>query len=274
VSVNVSELVILQSLPGDEPQTGSLLKESLTTVHRLPIPVTLVNVATAESLLGLVNHMQASAERARGAGVPMLHLEVHGSPEGLGLASKEFLPWDTLAPCLRNLNVTVRNSIVLVLGVCSGAFAMTAAANSPFEPSPFYGLVGPDQPVPVEYLPDAFEAFYSNLLRSGDFVAAVNALRQYLPEYGGYDTATLFRLGWSKYVEACDGEQLTDRVERIVSRIPGAQIADPSDMANARAAIAQQIRETVSHRDEHYSHFIMTDIYPEIALRFPVTHAA
>lgn len=272
--MNVSELVILQSLPANETQTGSLLKESLTTVHRLPIPVTLLNVATADDLIRFLNHMQASAEKSRGAWVPMLHLEVHGNPAGLGLASNEFLPWETLAPCLRRLNVTVRNSVVLVLGVCSGAFAMTAAATSPFEPSPFYGLVGPDQPVPIAYLPDAFEAFYTNLLRTGDFVPAVNALRHYLPEYGGYDTATLFRLGWTKYVEACHGQQLAERVERIVTRIPGARNAGVSEMANARAAIAQQIRETVSHRDRYYSRFIMTDIYPEITDRFPVIGAA
>jgi hypothetical protein len=274
VSVNVSELVILQSLPRHETQTGSLLKEALNTIHRVPIPVTLVDVPTADSFLRLIDHMQMCSEKSRGAWIPMLHFEIHGSREGLGLASDEFLSWETIAPYLRKLNVTVRNSIVLVLGVCSGAFAMTAAANSPFEPSPFYGLVGPDQPVPAAYLPDAFEAFYVKLLGTGDFVPAVDSLRQYLPEYSGYDTATLFRLGWSKYVERSRGEQLAERVERIVGRISEAQIVGMSEMADARVAIAQQIQQTVLHRDDHYSHFIMTDIYPEIAERFPVIHSA
>jgi hypothetical protein len=206
----------------------------------------------------------------------MLHLEIHGhiNREGLVLASGEFLSWLDIAPHIRELNVAVRNSIVLVLGVCSGAFALTAAANSPFEPSPFYGLVGPDRPIPGALLPDGFEAFYSTLLDTRDFVPAVDILRRFLPEYGGYDTATLFQMGWLKYIEACYGDALATRVDRILSRIPEREVVRAGGVVKASAAIAAQIQATLEDRDRHYKQFIMADRYPEIADRFPKIRAA
>jgi hypothetical protein len=83
--------------------------------------------------------MTARASASDGRRVPIIHLEIHGDSDrqGLVMASGEFLPWARIASALRELNIVVRNSIVLVLGVCSGAFILTAAANSPFEPAPF-----------------------------------------------------------------------------------------------------------------------------------------
>jgi hypothetical protein len=201
----------------------------------------------------------------------MLHVEIHGhaNRDGLVFASREFLSWEDISPYFRALNVTVRNSLVVILGVCGGAFALTAATNSPFDPTPFYGLIGPDRPVPGVLLPDAFEAFYIELLRTGDFVPAVNILRRFIPAYGGYDTATLFQLGWRKYVEMCNGDTLTTRVDNIVARIPQSELGSVGGIEKARAAIAAQIQATIHHRDRHYQRFIMTDRYPEIADRFP-----
>jgi hypothetical protein len=231
----------------------------------------LIRVRSAGQLLNVVAQMRDHARRLPGW-VPVVHLEIHGDVRrrGLVMASSELLVWERLASSFRELNIIVRNAVVLVLGVCSGAFALTAAANDPFAPSPFYGVIGPDRPVLNFFLPRGFNAFYITLFKTGDFVGAVNELRQRtLPEYGGYDTATLFRMGRKQYNAYLQGEKLKNRVKRIMRRLPVAEVASYGGRNKARSAIAQRIREASGFWDSYYQHFIMADIYPENTARFP-----
>jgi hypothetical protein len=275
MSTTVSELVIIESLPSDERQTGTELHQSLRSGADFEIPATLIRVTTAAELLAKIVQMREHAAKAGGLWIPMVHLEIHGDVEqqGLVMSSGEFLSWNDLAAAIRELNIAVKNSIVVVLGVCSGAFLMTGAATSPFERSPFYGIIGPHTPVTNEHLVDAFRAFYSTLIRTGDFVAAVNELRQRIPEYGGYHTAMLFRIGWEKYKGLSFGGKLADRVRRIMRRMPPSEIQRYGGRNKARLAIAEKIRTGAENRDRHYHHFIMADLYPENLDRFPADAA-
>ncbi len=206
----------------------------------------------------------------------IVHFEIHGDARraGIVLASREFLPWHLVSDALRRLNVIMKNSIVLVLGTCSGAFVLTAVANSPFERAPFYGVIGPDRPVVNSFLPIGFSAFYKTLLVAGDFVAAVSELRaRTLPEYGGYDCAHLFRIGLEKYSEYSQGAHLAKRVKKIMRRLPAHTIALAGSRDRARQTVASQIRETATDRHALYRHFIMADLYPENEERFPAWNA-
>lgn len=274
MSVNVNELIIVESLPDAEPQTGTQLHRHLTTVEALPIPVSLVRVTTVEELIRAILDMRDHSRDSGGTWIPMLHLEVHGDHDGTGLVTRsgEHMLWDDLAAAMREVNVVVRNSLIVVLGVCSGALLLSAAANSPFEPAPFFGIIGPDRPVVNFFLPHGFRAFYLDLLTTGDFVSAVNRLRQQtLPEYGGYATPALFELGWKKYEEGLsDRAVVAKRVKRILRRIHPAVVARFGSRSKARARIAQQVRDTREDRHRYYDHFVMSDVYPENAARFPL----
>jgi hypothetical protein len=114
------------------------------------------------------------------------------------------------------------------------------------------------------FLPHGFRAFYIELLESGDFVKAVDRLRQHtLPEYGGYAVTTLFRMGWQNYEEKFSrGTHLARRVKKILRRSSPLDIARAGSRNKARAQIARAIRNTVGHRDEFYRHFIMAGSIP------------
>lgn len=275
MSVDITELVIIESLPPHEMQTGKELHRVLSAPDVLPIPVSFGRVQSAESLLKIIRSMTDHAARFSWW-KPIVHLEIHGDADRAGfvLASREFVPWNVVADALRELNVIVRNSVVLVLGTCSGAFVLTAVANSPFERAPLYGVIGPDRPVLSFFLPIGFRVFYTTLLATGDFVAAVNELRgRTLPEYGGYDCALVFRLGLAKYKEYSQGEHLAKRVKKVMRRLPPQAIAQAGSRNRARRAIAGHIRGTATDRREQYRHFIMADLYPENEARFPVWDA-
>jgi len=264
--------MIIQSLrPDEKPQSGTELYEYLTTNDEIPVAVSLHEPKTADQLMTL---LEDAALRAQAGGwIPLIHFEMHGAAtkNALVTASGESITWGDVASPLRHINLAVRNSLIVVLGVCSGAYIGTAAANSPFEPSPFTWLVGPDRPVIGFFLPIGFKAFYKELIETGDFVKAVGRLRQHtLPEYTALDIATWFRKSREVY-EATQtrGPILKERVKRIFRARRAALVAQYGSNNKARAALAAIIQDTSSRWPDYYRHFVMADIYPENEKRFP-----
>jgi len=272
VQITFNEILIIESLPRDEyPRTGTQLYNHLLAEGGMPVAVTLAEPQTAVELFSVLD--QAALRAEAGGWVPLIHFEMHGTRDhdALVTASGERVAWNDVAEPLRHLNIAVRNALIVVLGVCSGAFIGTAAANSPLEPAPFSWLVGPDRPVLSFYLPVGFKAFYAELLTTGDFPQAVAELRrQALPEYGAYDTATLFRKAREVYLRTqAQRPVLNQRVKRIFRQRRHVLVAEYGGNNQARAAIARQIQDMSERWDEYYRHFIMADRFPENEGRFP-----
>ena len=271
MAIDANEIVIIESLPsGEVLRTGEDLHRHLTGEDKLP--VRLYKPVSAVELFECFRAMTVQASRL--PWVPVVHLEIHGTFEksGLVLASGEFVPWQRFAGELRELNVATRNSVLVVLGVCGGLYLSTAAAVSPFEPAPFYGLIGPDRPINSFVMYHGFVAFYRELLSSGDIAKAVDQLRaRSLPEYSGLDSAMLFRRGMEVYDRTqLKGEGLARRVKKGMRKLPPSEIAKYGGRNKARKGIAQRIREfSASERNRYYEHFIMADAFPENAQRFP-----
>lgn len=269
--VEINEIVIIQSLPlRDKLKTGEDLYREL--VAEKVLPVSLRTPATAFDLSQCI--VELSARAARELWVPLVHLEIHGASDkaGLVLASGEFVGWQQFAGWLRELNIVTRNSVLMVLGVCGGLYLSTAAAVSPFEPAPFYGVIGPDRTINSFVMYHGFRAFYRELLTSGDIARAVDRLRSHsLPEYSALDTAMLFRRGMEVYDRTqLKGDGLVRRVKKGMRKLPPSEIAKYGSRNKARKGLAQRIREfSAQHRDRYYEHFIMADAFPENVERFP-----
>jgi hypothetical protein len=274
MEIQFNEIVIIESLPVGERKTGTELYQHLTAGNPVPVAVSLFTPQTAEDLFQVLDGLALRAQA--GPWVPLIHLEMHGRKDLIATASNERIKWDDLAVPIRHLNVAVKNSIIMVLGVCSGAFMATAAANSPFEAAPFAWLVGPDRKVYDYFLAIGFRAFYAELLASGDFTKAMIALRAHtLPEYTALDTATLFRKSREVYEKTqAQGSVLRQRAKRIFKQRRHALILEYGGNNKARAAVAAKIQDMSPRWDEYYRHFIMADLYPENEHRFPPLQGA
>jgi hypothetical protein len=275
VSTDVNALVVIESLSPKETSTGALLLQMLD--GSLPIGSQLVHVQTAEELFGVLASVEQNA-RTVSAWRPVLHLEMHGdaAKQGLVLASREFVKWEGLCDAVRRVNVAVRNSLVLVLGTCHGASVLAGVASAPFQRSPFYGVIGPDDQIYDGYLPAGFNAFYRSLCETRDFAVAVDSLRaRSLLEYGGYDTAQLFRMALRAFENLATGASLSERAERIALHLPSSAAVAARGEDSLRTALATEIqRTTVGGAPVLYRHFIMADLYPENEKRFPLFDAA
>ena len=213
-----NEIAIIESLPAQEFQTGTDLQRHLTVTAPLPVAVTLLQATTATELLASLHGFAARAEHD--GWVPIVHLEIHGNVQGVTTASGERVSWIALSEPLRRINIASRNSLIVVLATCEGAYLATAVAEMPFAAAPFCGIVGPSKPVFSYLLIHGFRAFYAELVHTQNFVSALHQLQQRsLPEYAAFDAADLFRRGRQSYVDMMlKPSVVKERVKRILRK--------------------------------------------------------
>lgn len=134
---------------------------------------------------------------------PIIHLEMHGSKEGLELANSETITWVELQSNLIELNILCENNLFLTLATCYGGYIYRAI--SPHLRTPFWGFVGAFEEVySVENLIN-FTSFYEEFLQSLDFNKAIHALEQsnfpYASKFRFQNTEYVFNKAYANYEE-------------------------------------------------------------------------
>jgi hypothetical protein len=268
VELYLNELVIVQSLPANERQTGTELQRHLHHDPAFPVPVRLEPAFSAAELMVVLEQLAIQAERT--AWRPMVHIEVHGNNEGCGTASGEFLYWDQVAAPLRRLNVATRNSLVVAASACMGAYLATAAARHPAERAPFCGVVGPDAEVYDENLLNGFREYYAELASTREFQLALHKIQaKWLPECRAFDTGDIFRKGIAHYSQRwLSGPLLHERLTGIIRQHRRAGTAQRRGRKVSRREIARNLRNDTERIDRYWRRFIMADLFSENDARF------
>jgi hypothetical protein len=269
MELTIHEIIIIETLPPTEKRfTGTLLHEYLQKSANLPIPIKLEKPRTRLELLTLLDGYAVRAQRE--TWLPVIHLEAHGDENGMDTASLDDVSWDELSGPLRRINVAVRNSLIVTLAACKGAYIATAAMKHPTEPAPFCGIIGPDKIVYDVPLMHGFQAFFTELLQSGDFALALHELQQRnLPEYLSLDTGDLFRKGKAHYSRVWMSNPVVNkRVSGIIKQHAKAGTHLRKGKRVSRREVARFLRNDSERWDRYWEHFIMADLYPENLQRF------
>ncbi|OFY19967.1 MAG: hypothetical protein A2W98_13360 [Bacteroidetes bacterium GWF2_33_38] len=95
---------------------------------------------------------------------PWIHIEAHGNTDGVKIGSSDFITWEELLDLLREINIKLLNTLIVVLSMCYGVFAAIKVDFS--KRAPFNLLAGIDREVSYGESFIAFETFY-NEFRSG-----------------------------------------------------------------------------------------------------------
>ena len=94
--------------------------------------------------------------------IPVLHLEAHGSEDGLagpdGSGGQDVLRWDELTGPLQRLNLATRCNLIVVVAACTGFAAIKALTRGPRAPA--VALVGPDAEAFARDLLEGTKEFY------------------------------------------------------------------------------------------------------------------
>jgi hypothetical protein len=215
-----NKIWVIESLPENEKQTGTILYDDLLSRKSLQFPQLQTEIAQVNTLAELVALLQQIKDDVYGkAHLPFLHFEIHGSKEGLVLASLESITWAELAGLIRPINIDTRNNVMVTTAVCWGGVAFTEI--DPTMPSPFAGIIGPFAKVYVTDIEAGFYEFFDVLLSAGGFDAAVEALNQYGEErFNFIPSLFLFKVLWDKVIESLDNPlELKDRIYNLIFKV-------------------------------------------------------
>lgn len=199
---------------------------------------------------------------------PIIHLEMHGSKNGLQLTSYERITWEEIQPILIEINILCKNNLFLTMATCYGGYLYNAI--SPKLQAPFWGFVGPLDKVNEDEVLADFTNFYFELLNTLDVNVAEIALhRQNAPNASKFrfqNTEFAFKKAYANYEQ----NHLTpDRIEERLIQIEE-EFRKTGEYQEWSSEIIKKFAKSifVNQNDEIkerlMTRFFMFDIYPEL----------
>ena len=183
-NIILNSIIIIQSLPKNDPQDPRTGDDLFETVRNFPFKfksfenkVELINVNSKQDLIGTFINIIEQCENGL---KPIIHFEIHGAHKdkrGLILeGSNEYVSWDEMTPYLARINVKMKNTLILCLGVCYGSNAELSIEFK--NRCPFFLLIASESKIYPNQILESFEAFYKSLLNSDKFDEAMKEIKQ------------------------------------------------------------------------------------------------
>lgn len=270
-------ILIVQSLREGDWDTGvrlyrKLWREVIDGVdHIAPI---LVEVPSAQIF---VNFLETLAHEGQYRSLsPILHLDLHGSEDGIEFSNGTRLGWTTFARKLRPINGNSRNNLMLVMATCKGYHLLKVQYDAIFKPCPYWGLIGAKGELKEWQIERGFLAFYQTLGK-GDGRKAVEALNE--SSKGSFFFASadqVFTSLFLYYVSQTGSAQARlRRVEALISEIVGAGMPR-QHITEVRKQLKAAVK--LDGQEPHYERlrriFLWIAQFPEILPRFPLDFEA
>ena len=212
---------------------------------------------------------------AQAGHAPILHIESHGTEEGLVLP-QDFVSWDDVRGLLTEVNRACQMNLVVVVAACHGGKLVSRLL--PTHRAFAWAVIGPfAQDIPSSILRRT-QNLYRTLLSAFDWHAVGRALNAPDPEgFGLYEVVPaerMFRMVVRRYIkDACTPQALAERENRIVAEVVRRQGLDLAGSAEVRLAIHARLADRVSEVEQMIRHFFMLDLFPHLRERFSVTPA-
>lgn len=276
-SFSFDSVAIIESIPPGELKTGTELFETVLAPAYTANPrfvYELYHPQSAQQFLGILETIRRVAERFHHS--PIVHLETHGDKEGISLSNGEALSWAQIAPAIREINTLSRMNLLVVAAMCHGWHMVDLLR--PVERAPAFGIVGTEEAVDAGELLETMQRFYRVLLGPGDFRAAMDAANEGV-SYEGWrfkmEGAELWLCrAFKHYIEAMTTEEtLAERVNRMVADVARAQNLDLRGTMLARTTLTEAVRDHNNWFNYYKNRFLMLDLFPENAPRFPLEFA-
>lgn len=155
----IFELCIVESLPKGEKKTGQILYEEIIKYKKIQEPNLSSSYTEVSSKKEFINYLKEIKRRIKVDKLfPILHIETHGSENGIHLANGELCSWEEFLTETRDINIALKNKLILILAMCYGISLI--AKVDPSERAPFRAVVAPSIAIKWETLLEGFEVFY------------------------------------------------------------------------------------------------------------------
>ncbi len=270
---SLDSVIVVESLRSGERRTATDLYDTTIAPHVFEQRLVgeLYEPRTRAEFFGTLDAVRRVAAAGHS---PLLHLEAHGDEDGLQVGSGELIGWTELAPALARINQAARMNLLVVAASCNG-WHLTRSL-SPVGRSPVWAVLGPPSTVPGDGLHEAMKRFYSQLLPSLNVMDALRALNQHSDieswAYRMISADILYCQAFREYMRSLrDEESQVERVNRLVADFARSRDADLVQTAVARAEFTEALENHGYWYEKYKTHFLMLDLFPENAARFPLT---
>jgi hypothetical protein len=269
-----NKLWVIESLPEGDLMTGTALVENhLESVKREhpDLHFAFEQPRTKAELIVLLHRIRDEAQSDNL--YPMLHLECHGCPDGLGVASGELVEWDELREILIEINHACRLNLVVVLAACNGAHLIKVSIK--MDRAPFLAIIGPETEITAGDAQKDFAAFYNSFFQNLDGDTAINALNggaeRHHRKYHFISAAGLFIRAYRTYYKShCIGKGRRERVEGLVTEA----MKNPDVKRKGIKWAREKMKAGLAAEDEHFDklkkRYFFVDCFPENVTRFPL----
>lgn len=265
---------IIEALRPDDCRTGRLLFEDLEPLAITARPVVTARFWSVQTREEFLEQLRSIAHDSRTHGhFPLLHIEAHGSREGIQVSSGELLTWLEFKDELTAINEISRLNLLVILAACEGAHLLSII--QPTDRAPVRALIGPTRTVTGDEIERASLAFYRTLFRVKDGVAAWRAMNDVVAPppltFSVFPADYVLRYVMYHYLKMqCTDEALASRQRTKELELERAGMPQET-IVRGRERFRQYQRDHRSRFAEIRNHFLFCDLYPENDTRFPVT---
>ena len=219
----VDSIIIIESLPEDESQSGLVLSRDILELECTlnSLALTHFDCNNKAEFFAFFDRLKTSLKENNGdvisssANYPILHFEIHGSEEKDGLILKDgsFIEWKVLRNLFREINLIMNNNLIVVMAVCNGYWVTPGIL--PSKCTPFYTLVAPPNPISVGSVKKIFPQFYKELFQTGDLMSGYNKVKDKCALY--HCEMIFIRVMARYFAEQCTGTAKDIRINNLVS---------------------------------------------------------
>lgn len=170
-------VVIFESLYEEDAKTGTELKDGLLKYKTFQIEEMEIELYTISTKSELIEILQNIIERIKNEFFfPILHFEIHGYEDGICTNSGECISWREIIPFFREINILLKNLLLVVLGVCKGVSIIKYIGTD--TRAPFKAIIGSAGEIKSWEIQQGFHAFYDTFFFSMDVFKSIKALRE------------------------------------------------------------------------------------------------
>ncbi|MFG6067229.1 hypothetical protein ACEU0B_000311 [Stenotrophomonas indicatrix] len=267
-----NQILIVDSIPAGERNTARELYQDVGLRAEVFAPAPEVRYRRVEGRAEFLTLLPELAAAASASGdIPVLHIECHGSDDGLKFSDGSFVTWADLKGPLTSLNIATAMNLLVVVAACDGS-ALTSTLGL-VDRAPVHGLIGPTRAVTPVELTRAYLELYETLMRTRSARQAVEAMLRATPNTFVYRAAQwLFQYVWDHYQAVHETpEARLGRGIKMAANPPVGYVGPPVQPEMFAQLLAERNREFF---DAFRRNFFLCDLFPEHETRFPIRYDA
>lgn len=242
---------IIQSLRDSDLKTGKHLYEDMKSWLMFSDSTIKLAFHSVKNKLELLSVFSVIENEIQKNGlIPLLHIDAHGSENGIVLSSPcdfyECINWRNLKKYFEKINILAKNNLVVILALCFGINILKIIQI--FDRSPIYASIAPNIDVTNLEVEEGYQAFYQEAFRSLNVNNAMKALNSKLKDprkhFHWLSTEDLFISACKNYIKKHNtAKARLQRAENIVTRFNASEFAGRKSTRTVRRFAKKELKE-------------------------------